>query len=58
MPIFEYHCETCGQNFEKIQKSGGNEAIPCPHCNGNETVKKVSGHSQVKQSGQSCTSGG
>ncbi len=38
MPIFEYHCEHCGQTIEKIQRKPLDE-IPCPACG--KTAKKT-----------------
>ncbi len=33
MPIFEYSCDDCGTNFEKlVRRSADAEAIECPQC--------------------------
>jgi len=33
MPIYEYHCQDCGQQFEKFLRSSNNQdAVECPHC--------------------------
>ncbi len=40
MPLFEYHCESCDQTFEKLSKTQ-KEAIPCPDCK-QEAAKIVS----------------
>jgi putative FmdB family regulatory protein len=33
MPIYEYHCEHCGDRFEKLRPmSVAGQSIPCPAC--------------------------
>jgi len=33
MPIFEYSCDDCGTNFEKlVRRSADADAIECPQC--------------------------
>lgn len=33
MPIYEYVCQDCGNNFEKlIRRQGDVEALVCPSC--------------------------
>ena len=33
MPVYTYHCEECGEQFEKIRPmSQAGEAYPCPAC--------------------------
>ncbi len=39
MPIYEYRCEACGHQFEKIQKMSDRPVRHCPVCNG--TVEKL-----------------
>jgi putative FmdB family regulatory protein len=43
MPIFEYVCETCGQEFEELV-FGSNSAngVSCPGCSSVEVKKKIS----------------
>ncbi len=41
MPIYEYHCPTCGNDFEKLMRMGA-DAPDCPECGGTEVNKKVS----------------
>ena len=31
MPLYEYHCPTCGNNFEKLQSMSATGA-DCPNC--------------------------
>lgn len=40
MPLFDFHCNLCGCNFELLV-SGKDEAI-CPKCNGKDVIKKFS----------------
>jgi putative FmdB family regulatory protein len=32
MPIYEYHCESCGQTFEVLQKFSDKPTEKCPRC--------------------------
>lgn len=40
MPIYEYQCNTCSENFEKLVF--GNMEIICPKCMSKEVKKKMS----------------
>ena len=40
MPIFEYKCSSCGEDFEKLVF--GSQEIKCPKCESSEVVKKFS----------------
>lgn len=40
MPIYEYHCKDCRQNFESLVF--GNETPGCPFCNSKSVLKKMS----------------
>ena len=43
MPIFEYVCESCGQEFEELVfGSNGADNVTCPGCSGDEVKKKIS----------------
>lgn len=65
MPIYEYHCKACGQNFEHLVL-GGSEPSHCPNCDDTQVcrlmsacgfVSKGSGGETVSQSvsSSSCT---
>ena len=41
MPIFEYKCIKCEENFEKLVM-GSNPQINCPKCGSDEVNKKFS----------------
>ncbi len=40
MPIYEYHCESCGHDFEAMQKFSDPLLTECPSC-GKATLKKL-----------------
>ncbi len=44
MPIFEFHCQKCGNDFEKIVFNQNNK-VQCPGCNSSKVEKKVSAFS-------------
>jgi putative FmdB family regulatory protein len=39
MPIFEFHCNSCAQDFEKLV-FGSDPEVECPHC-GQAKVEKL-----------------
>jgi putative FmdB family regulatory protein len=61
MPIFEYKCEDCGEEFEQLV-SGKNPKVICLKCSSKNLKKKFSlfGMSgvtkQASSSGSGCTS--
>ena len=43
MPIYEYVCEACGQEFEKMMRFSEADLSPlCPTCGSEETHKQIS----------------
>ncbi|HSR10082.1 MAG TPA: zinc ribbon domain-containing protein [Thermodesulfobacteriota bacterium] len=44
MPIFEYHCSNCDEDFEKLVLSSSAK-IQCPRCNKTKVTKKMSAFS-------------
>lgn len=43
MPLYEYRCESCGGEFERLSRSGaGREAPACPECGGDRVARKFS----------------
>lgn len=43
MPLYEYRCNTCGQVFEKMLRwSEADRSPACPHCESQDTSKKIS----------------
>lgn len=61
MPIFEYHCHKCGEDFEKLVFNRS-QTVDCPSCHGQDVQKKFStfgmksGGTFVSSSGSSCGS--
>jgi putative FmdB family regulatory protein len=63
MPIYEYHCENCGRDFDLFVRSATQRSEPkCPHC-GSAQVKKavslfgVGGAGGSSSAGASCGPG-
>ncbi len=42
MPIFEYKCNKCKKEFEKLVFAGDDKDISCPECNSSKVAKKMS----------------
>jgi putative FmdB family regulatory protein len=43
MPLYEYQCDDCGKEFEKMVRfSEANQTPTCPSCQGQDTKKKIS----------------
>ena len=46
MPIYEYACTVCGQEFEKLVRQSSPQP-ECPHCHSSELRKKLSAFSAL-----------
>lgn len=42
MPIYEYECSTCHQQYDVLQKMSDAPQTLCPHCHHNTAVRLVS----------------
>jgi len=42
MPLYEFDCAGCGQNFELLVRSSDWRGTPCPHCGSKKLSKKLS----------------
>ena len=42
MPLYEYRCDTCGHEFEALQKMNDEPLIHCPACDESALRKLVS----------------
>ncbi len=42
MPIYEYHCASCGHQLEKLQKISAAPLVDCPECGNPALTKKIS----------------
>lgn len=65
MPLFEYHCNNCEEEFEQIVRFSEADLIPiCPFCGDKDTRKKISAPASFGSSSSgsttssSCGSGG
>ncbi|MGQ9584143.1 MAG: FmdB family zinc ribbon protein [Anaerolineae bacterium] len=67
MPIYEYRCEECGEEFEKFVRSmRGGEEVRCPRCQSAKVQKRISLCGAASSSGaraglpaaSSCSPGG
>ena len=66
MPLYEYLCQECGQEFEKIMRFDQSDERPaCPGCKSENTQKRISvfasagmGNSSFSSSASSSCSGG
>lgn len=63
MPIYEYHCNGCGHDFEEMTSMADRDATrPCPHCGTKKTDRKCSaiatgraeGHTHDHSHGGGC----
>lgn len=55
MPIYEYKCRSCGNEFEKIVRLG--ETPNCPSCQGAELERQFSAPGISTQKSRSYTHG-
>jgi putative FmdB family regulatory protein len=67
MPLYEYQCRDCGEEFEKMARfSEAEQNPPCPQCQGKDTKKKISSFASLGNflggsatpAASSCTSRG
>lgn len=56
MPIYEYHCPKCDQDFEMLVFNSS-EKIECPSCGSPKVTRLMSGFAH-KSDGKMVTSGG
>ena len=43
MPIYEFTCQDCGEDFEMIRRVSDSDKPACPVCRSHNTKKKMSG---------------
>jgi putative FmdB family regulatory protein len=52
MPLYEYHCSSCNQNVELLQKFSDPPTTECPNCHQPTLARQISATSfQLKGSG-------
>lgn len=42
MPIYEYHCPSCGATFEKLVRLGSDAPVHCPTCDSDAPQRLIS----------------
>jgi putative FmdB family regulatory protein len=42
MPLYEYECKDCGENYEELVRTLNADSPPCPQCHSTKTEKKMS----------------
>jgi putative FmdB family regulatory protein len=58
MPIFEFVCTDCGNNFEElVRTSSAVDLVECPVCSSGQVRKKVSTFASKLSSGSSYSLG-
>jgi len=60
MPLYEYHCRECGNDFEELVSLHATVSPHCPSCSSDDTEKKISlfgGISGGSTGGGSCGGG-
>jgi putative FmdB family regulatory protein len=56
MPIYEYKCKTCGEQFEQYRPlSGSDETVKCPRCGANKPERQFSFYSPRNATADSST---
>ncbi|KPJ59948.1 MAG: hypothetical protein AMJ46_09225 [Latescibacteria bacterium DG_63] len=66
MPIYEFKCRSCGEQFEKLCIVGEDKGVRCPRCGGHRSerlfslfgVRSSSKSTSSSHSGSSCSSCG
>lgn len=67
MPMYEYRCAGCGQEFERYVATAAGAAVACPACAGRDVKRKLSLFAMKSEagflpsampSGGSCCGGG
>ncbi|CCW35857.1 putative regulatory protein, FmdB family [Chthonomonas calidirosea] len=42
MPIYEFHCKDCNENFKVLRPANACEEVVCKHCGSQRTVRLLS----------------
>jgi putative FmdB family regulatory protein len=58
MPIYEYKCRECGNEFEELTFAKTSDPVPCPSCKSEKTERKISLVSGRSFSSGSCGTSG
>lgn len=60
MPIYEFSCEKCGREFERLVFASDREPVKCPDCGSDHTRRELSVFASAgtdKALASSCGSG-
>jgi len=57
MPIFEYQCNSCKKEFERLVFAGEEGKIFCPDCQSRDVFKKISAVSFMGAGLGKCAAG-
>lgn len=57
MPIYEFLCKDCGQEFETLVLKN-DEKVCCPSCGSDKAGRLMSGFAHKSEGGKMVTSGG
>ena len=57
MPLYEYECRDCGQEFEELVSINSEETPPCPECGSTHVEKQMSLFGRAGGKGEGGTSG-
>ncbi|MBN2160877.1 MAG: zinc ribbon domain-containing protein [Spirochaetes bacterium] len=55
MPIYEFKCADCGNEFSEIRRIGEDKGVPCPSCSSVKTIKKISAFASISTGGNTPT---
>ena len=55
MPIFEYRCTACGENFSKLQFGANAEGVKCPKCDSSEVERQLSTFASASSGSETAT---
>ena len=59
MPLFDYGCRSCGEEFTELRKgSEKDDPLACPQCGAMDTQREVSAFAFGSSSGSSTPSSG
>ncbi len=50
MPIYEFTCSDCGEQFSEIRRMGEDRGVPCPQCKSINTKKMISTFASISSS--------
>jgi putative FmdB family regulatory protein len=50
MPIYEFKCNDCGDEFSEIRRMGDDKGVACPQCRSIHTKKLISTFASISGS--------